>query len=224
GQLIVLESTTYPGTTRDELLPAILEAAEGRGDFTVGENLFVAFSPEREDPGRKSHSTRTTPKLVGGVDEKSTQLAAALYSRAIESVISVESAEVAEMAKLLENIYRAVNIALVNELKPVLDEMGINIWRVVDAAATKPFGFQPFYPGPGLGGHCIPIDPFYLTWKARQFGLATRFIELAGEINHHMPEYVVSRIASALNEDAKPIKGSRILLCGVAYKPDVDDI
>jgi UDP-N-acetyl-D-glucosamine dehydrogenase len=224
GQLVVLESTTYPGTTRDELLPAILEAAAGRGEFTVGQNLFVAFSPEREDPGRKSHSTRTTPKLVGGVDEKSTELAAALYSRAIETVISVESAEVAEMAKLLENIYRAVNIALVNELKPVLDEMGINIWRVIDAAATKPFGFQPFYPGPGLGGHCIPIDPFYLTWKARQYGLATRFIELAGEINHHMPEYVVSRIASALNEDAKPVKGSRILLCGVAYKPDVDDI
>lgn len=224
NQLIVLESTTYPGTTRDELLPAILSAAQGRGDFKTGENLFVAFSPEREDPGRRTHNTRSTPKLVGGVDETSTRLAAALYRRAIETVVPVESAEVAEMAKLLENIYRAVNIAMVNELKPVLDEMGINIWRVIDAAATKPFGFQPFYPGPGLGGHCIPIDPFYLTWKARQYGLATRFIELAGEINHQMPEYVVSKIASALNEDAKPVKGSRILICGVAYKPDVDDI
>jgi UDP-N-acetyl-D-glucosamine dehydrogenase len=213
GQLIVLESSTYPRTTREIMLPAF----EGRG-LTLGEDFFLAYSPEREDPGRKDHNTQSIPKLVGGL------VAVALYRQAIAQVIPVSSAEVAEAAKLLENIYRAVNIALVNEMKVVLSAMGIDIWEVIDAAKTKPFGFQAFYPGPGLGGHCIPIDPFYLTWKAREVGLPTRFIELAGEINREMPHYVVQRTMLALNDRGKSVKGSRILVLGLAYKPDVDDV
>lgn len=224
GQLIVLESTTYPGTTRDDFLPAILGAAPASAkNFRVGEEIFVAFSPEREDPGRKTHTTRTTPKLVGGMEPKSTELAAMLYEKGVESVVRVSSAEVAEAAKLLENIFRAVNIAMVNEMKIVLTAMGIDVWEVVRAASTKPFGFMPFYPGPGLGGHCIPIDPFYLTWKAREFGRPTRFIELAGEINTSMPHYVIDRLMHAMNERGRPVKGARALVIGLAYKADVDD-
>ena len=219
GQLVVLESTTYPRTTREIMLPRF----EARG-LTCGKDFFLAYSPEREDPGRKDHSTQTIPKLVGGIDETSGKLAYALYSKAIKQVIPVSSAEVAEAAKLLENIYRAVNIALVNEMKMVLTAMGIDVWEVVRAASTKPFGFQPFYPGPGLGGHCIPIDPFYLTWKAREVGMPTRFIELAGEVNRGMPDYVVNRTVLALNDRGKAVKGSRILVLGLAYKPDVDDV
>jgi UDP-N-acetyl-D-glucosamine dehydrogenase len=224
GQLLVLESTTYPGTTRDDFLPAVMAAAAAAGkQARPGEDLFVAFSPEREDPGRTSHSTRSTPKLVGGVDPVSTELATLLYSKGLETVVPVSSAEVAEGAKLLENIFRAVNIAMVNEMKIVLTAMGIDVWEVIRAAATKPFGFMPFYPGPGLGGHCIPIDPFYLTWKAREFGRSTRFIELAGEINTSMPHYVVDRVTAALNAAGKSVNGSRILVLGLAYKADVDD-
>ena len=218
GQLLVLESTTYPGTTR-ELCRPLLE----KGGLRCGEDFFLAYSPEREDPGRKDFNTRNTPKLVGGVDATSAELAVALYQAAIQKVIPVESAEIAEAAKLLENIYRAVNIALVNELKPVLRDMGIDIWKVIDAAATKPFGFQPFYPGPGLGGHCIPLDPFYLTWRAKAFGHHTRFIELAGEINHAMPRRVVEHVYEALNHEGKPLQGAKVLVCGVAYKSNVDD-
>ena len=224
GQLIVLESTTYPRTTRDEMLPVIMaHAPEANRHLVCGEDFFVAFSPEREDPGRKDHSTSTIPKLVGGLDPEATSLAAMVYRKGIAQVVEVSSAEVAESAKLLENIFRAVNIAMVNEMKIVLDRMDIDIWEVVRAASTKPFGFMPFYPGPGLGGHCIPIDPFYLTWKAKEVGCSTRFIELAGQVNTSMPEYVVDRVASALNDHAKPVKGSRILVMGLAYKPDVDD-
>ncbi len=224
GQLVVLESTTYPRTTRDEMLPVMMaHAPESAKGLTVGEDLFVAFSPEREDPGRKDHSTSTIPKLVGGLDPESTRLAAAVYRKGIAEVVEVSSAEVAESAKLLENIFRAVNIALVNEMKTVLQRMDIDIWEVVRAASTKPFGFMPFFPGPGLGGHCIPIDPFYLTWKAKEVGCSTRFIELAGEVNTSMPHYVVDRVAWALNEHGKPVKGSKILVLGLAYKPDVDD-
>jgi UDP-N-acetyl-D-glucosamine dehydrogenase len=225
GQLIVLESTTYPGTTRDDFLPAIIRAADGAGRPALepGRDFFVAFSPEREDPGRSTHSTRTTPKLVGGIDPVSTELAAAVYSRGVETVVSVSSAEVAESAKLLENIFRAVNIAMVNEMKVVLTAMGIDVWEVVEAASTKPFGFMPFYPGPGLGGHCIPIDPFYLAWKAREFGRCTRFIELAGEINTGMPHYVVERLVGALNERGRAVRGSSVLVMGLAYKANVDD-
>ena len=220
GQLVVLESSTYPRTTRETTVPKF----EARG-FTVGRDVFVAYSPEREDPGSKIFSTATIPKLVGGVDPVSGELAAMLYRQAIRAeIVLVDSAEVAEAAKLLENIYRAVNIALVNEMKVVLDAMGIDIWQVVDAAKTKPFGFQAFYPGPGLGGHCIPIDPFYLTWKAREYGLSTRFIELAGEVNRSMPEYVVRRTMLALNDMGKAVRGSKILVLGLAYKPDVDDV
>jgi UDP-N-acetyl-D-glucosamine dehydrogenase len=219
GQLIVLESTTYPRTTREIMLPRF----EAKG-MKCGQDFYLAYSPEREDPGRKDFHTQTIPKLVGGIDPISGELATALYRRAIEKVIPVSSAEVAEAAKLLENIYRAVNIALVNEMKMVLTAMGIDVWEVINAAATKPFGFQAFYPGPGLGGHCIPIDPFYLTWKAREVGMTTRFIELAGEINHHMPNYVVTRTSLALNERGKSVKGSKILVLGLAYKPDVDDV
>lgn len=219
GQLVSLESTTYPGTTRGDCLPIL-----ARSGLQSGKDFFVAFSPEREDPGRKDHSTQTIPKLVGGIDETSGRLATMLYAAAIKQVVPVESAEIAEAAKLLENIYRCVNIALVNELKPVLAAMGIDIWKVVDAAATKPFGFQAFYPGPGLGGHCIPIDPFYLTWKAREFGHHTRFIELAGEINNSMPHYVIQRTSEGLNEHGKPLRGAKVLVVGLAYKPDVDDV
>lgn len=224
GQLICLESTTYPGTTRHDMLPAMLGAAGERGkSMRLGEDYFAAFSPEREDPGRKSHNTRTTPKLVGGCDPKSTELASMLYRRGVETVVPVSSAEVAESAKLLENIFRAVNIALVNELKVVLTKMDIDVWEVIRAASTKPFGFMPFYPGPGLGGHCIPIDPFYLTWKAKEVGEPTRFIELAGQVNTRMPHYVVDRTALALNERGKAVKGSKILVLGLSYKADIDD-
>ncbi len=225
GQLIVLESTTYPGTTTGDFVPAMLKAANAnnRGEFTLGENVFVAFSPEREDPGRKSHTTTTIPKLVGGTDEVSTKLACAAYAHGVSEVVPVSSAEVAEAAKILENVFRAVNIALVNELKTVFDTMDIDVWEVIRAASTKPFGYMPFYPGPGLGGHCIPIDPFYLTWKAREHGCVTRFIELAGEINRGMPEYVIEKTAEALNDDCKSVKGSKILVVGLAYKPNIDD-
>ncbi len=224
GQLVVLESTTYPGTTRDELVPAVLGAMPaGSGGLVPGTDFFVAFSPEREDPGRKTHSTRNTPKLVGGIDAVSAELASLLYKKAIERVVTVSSAEVAEAAKVLENTFRAVNIALVNELKTILTPMGIDVWEVIEAAATKPFGFMPFYPGPGLGGHCIPIDPFYLTWKAREVGQITHFIELAGEINTRMPHYVVDRMVTALNDESKAVRGSKVLVCGLAYKPNVDD-
>ncbi len=219
GQLIVLESTTYPRTTREIMLPKF----EATG-LKCGRDFYVAYSPEREDPGRRDHSTQTIPKLVGGIDAESGKIAVELYRRAIKQVIPVSSAEVAESAKLLENIYRAVNIALVNEMKMVLTAMGIDIWEVIEAAKTKPFGFQAFYPGPGLGGHCIPIDPFYLTWKAREVGMATRFIELAGEVNRAMPEYVIHRVSLAMNDRGKAIKGSKVLIMGLAYKPDVDDV
>lgn len=218
GQLIVLESTTYPGTTR-ELCRPLLE----KRSLRCGEDFFLAYSPEREDPGRKDFNTRTTPKLVGGVDVVSAELAVALYQAAIQKVVPVESADIAEAAKLLENIYRAVNIALVNELKPAFQDMGVDIWKVIDAAATKPFGFQAFYPGPGLGGHCIPLDPFYLTWRAKAFGHHTRFIELAGEINHAMPRRVVEHVYEALNHGGKSLRGAKLLICGVAYKSNVDD-
>lgn len=224
GQLIVLESTTYPGTTRDEFLPALLAGRPADAEALIaGVDYFVAYSPEREDPGRKSHSTRTTPKTVGGLDAASTRIATEFYGTCVERVHSTSSAEVAEASKLLENIFRAVNIALVNELKVMLNEMEIDVWEVIDAAASKPFGFMPFYPGPGLGGHCIPIDPFYLTWKAKEIGRSTRFIELAGEINTDMPSYVVGQTSLALNKRRKPIAGSRVLVLGIAYKPNVDD-
>jgi UDP-N-acetyl-D-glucosamine dehydrogenase len=218
GQLVVLESTTYPGTTRDVVLPLL--AAAG---LTLGQDFFLAFSPEREDPGNPKHSAQNIPKVVGGLDAPSRQLAVALYGGAMASVVPVSSAEVAEACKILENTYRAVNIALVNELKLIFDRMGIDVWEVIEAARTKPFGFQAFYPGPGLGGHCIPIDPFYLTWVARKHGMSTRFIELAGEINTAMPAHVIQRLAEALNDHAKPIKGSKVALLGMAYKKDVDD-
>jgi UDP-N-acetyl-D-glucosamine dehydrogenase len=219
GQLIVLESTTYPGTTA-ELLRPILEA----GGLRAGEDFFLAYSPEREDPGRTDFSTETIPKVVGGNDPASMNVAAGLYGAAVRQVVPVSSCEVAEACKILENVYRCINIALINELKVLFDRMGIDVWEVVKAASTKPFGFQAFYPGPGLGGHCIPIDPFYLTWRARKYGLTTRFIELAGEINTAMPHFVVERVGDALNNRSKSIKGSRILVLGLAYKKDVDDI
>ncbi|MCL4808967.1 MAG: nucleotide sugar dehydrogenase, partial [Thermoanaerobaculia bacterium] len=218
GQLVVLESTTYPGTTREVLLPR-LES----GGLRCGEDFFLAFSPEREDPGNPTFSTRSIPKVVGGVDSASGDLACALYSAAIDAVVPVSSAEVAESAKLLENIFRSVNIALVNELKVVFEKMGIDVWEVIEAAKTKPFGFMPFYPGPGLGGHCIPLDPFYLSWKAAEHGAWARFIELAGEINTSMPGYVVERTMLALNDDGKCAKGARILVLGLSYKADIDD-
>jgi UDP-N-acetyl-D-glucosamine dehydrogenase len=218
GQLVVLESTTYPGTTDEEVRP-ILE----KSGLRCSTDFFLAFSPEREDPGRKDFTTRSIPKVVGGVDEESTRIAAALYRAALEKVVPVSSARVAESAKLLENIFRSVNIALVNELKVIFDRMGIDVWEVIRAAETKPFGFMPFYPGPGLGGHCIPLDPFYLSWKAAEHGEWARFIELAGEINTRMPRYVVDKTAEALNADAKSIKGSRVLVLGLAYKANVDD-
>ena len=218
GQMVILESTTYPSTTRDVLLPILEESG-----LACGSEFFLAYSPEREDPGNPDFSAAVIPKVVGGMDEASKQLACDLYQHAIVDVVAVSSPEVAEAAKILENTYRAVNIALVNELKVLFDRMGIDIWEVVDAAKTKPFGFQAFYPGPGLGGHCIPIDPFYLSWLARRQGLNTRFIELAGEVNSQMPRYVISRVAEFLNEAEKPIRGSRICILGMAYKKDVDD-
>lgn len=219
-QLVVLESTTYPGTTRDVMLPELIAT----NALEVGKNFYLSYSPEREDPGRKGHSTQTIPKLVGGIDSVSGELATLLYKQVIEEVIPVSSAEIAESAKILENVYRAVNIALVNELKVILTGMNIDVWEVIEAAATKPFGFQAFYPGPGLGGHCIPIDPFYLTWKAKEIGKPTEFIELAGKINHDMPGWVVNRVMLALNDSGKAVNGSRILVLGLAYKPNVDDI
>jgi UDP-N-acetyl-D-glucosamine dehydrogenase len=219
GQLIVLESTTYPGTTREVVKP-ILE----RSGLKAGRDFYLAFSPEREDPGNKSHTTTTIPKVVGGLNATSGKLACALYGRAVKRVVPVSTCEVAEAAKILENVYRCVNIAMINELKVVFDRMGIDVWEVISAAATKPFGFQAFYPGPGLGGHCIPIDPFYLTWKAREYGMNTRFIELAGEINTSMPEYVVGRVALALNRQKKALNGAKVLVLGLAYKKDVDDL
>jgi UDP-N-acetyl-D-glucosamine dehydrogenase len=218
GQLVSLESTTYPGTTRDDMGP-ILDAT----GLKRNEDYFLAYSPEREDPGNPDFSASVIPKLVGGTDEVSGKLAYALYSRVVSKAHFVSSAEVAETAKLLENIFRAVNIALVNEMKTVLTDMNIDIWEVVAAASTKPFGFMPFYPGPGLGGHCIPIDPFYLTWKAKEVGRTTRFIELAGEVNTAMPHYVVDRTQNALNDDRKSLKGAKVLVIGVAYKKNIDD-
>ena len=217
-QLVVLESTTYPGTTRQVMLP-VLEAT----GLKVGQDFYLAFSPEREDPGNPNYSAERIPKVVGGIEPKSTQLATALYSHAVVQVIPVSCAEVAEACKILENTYRAVNIAMVNELKVLFQRLGIDIWEVIEAAKTKPFGFQAFYPGPGLGGHCIPIDPFYLSWLARRHGMTTRFIELAGEINTSMPEYVIHQVIKALNEHGKPLKGSRVCILGMAYKKDVDD-
>ena len=218
GQLIVLESTTYPGTTRDILLPEL-----EKGGLVAGRDFWLAYSPEREDPGNPHFSAGNIPKVVGGWDAGSAELARALYAEAVPRVILVDSCEIAEACKVLENTYRAVNIALVNELKVVFDKMGIDVWKVIDAAKTKPFGFQAFYPGPGLGGHCIPIDPFYLTWAAREHGVHTRFIELAGQINSGMPHYVVERVVDALNDEGKPVKGANILVLGAAYKPNVDD-
>jgi UDP-N-acetyl-D-glucosamine dehydrogenase len=224
GQLIVLESTTYPGTTRDVVAPILEQGPSAtRHGLRPGIDFFVAFSPEREDPGNPEYSAPTIPKVVGGIDPASGALAAALYGSVIVKVIPVSTPEVAEACKILENTYRAVNIALVNELKMLYERMGIDVWEVIAAARTKPFGFQAFYPGPGLGGHCIPIDPFYLSWVARKYGQSTRFIELAGEINTGMPAYVVARLGDALNDRGKPIKGSKILLLGMAYKKDVDD-
>ena len=219
GQLIVLESTTYPGTTREVMLPILEESG-----LKVGKDFFLAFSPEREDPGRKDYTTKTIPKVVGGHDTDSLRAAVACYEIAIDNVVPVSSCEAAEACKILENTYRCVNIALVNELKVLFDRMGIDVWEVINGAATKPFGFTPFYPGPGLGGHCIPIDPFYLSWKARQFGMTTRFIELAGEINVAMPEYVITKLMDALNDHKKAIRGSKVLVLGLAYKKDIDDV
>ena len=218
GQLVVLESTTYPGTTRNEMKPILDETG-----LECGKDYFLAYSPEREDPGSMGRSAGEIPKLVGGVDEISSNIAMALYERVVAQAHQVSSAEVAESAKLLENIYRSVNIALVNEMKTVLSDMDIDIWEVVDAAKTKPFGFQAFYPGPGLGGHCIPIDPYYLTWKAKEVGRPTRFIELAGEVNTYMPRYVINRLVEALNCEGTALKGARILVLGIAYKKNVDD-
>jgi UDP-N-acetyl-D-glucosamine dehydrogenase len=219
GQVVSLESTTYPGTTEEELKPRI----ESTG-LVVGQNVFLVYSPEREDPGNAHFTTATIPKVCGADTEACRAAGQALYSAIINKVVPVSSSKVAEMTKLLENIHRSVNIGLVNEMKILSDKMGINIHEVIDAAATKPFGFVPYYPGPGIGGHCIPIDPFYLTWKAREYGVHTRFIELAGEINSHMPHWVVNKIASALNNHERPIKNSRILVLGIAYKRDVDDM
>ena len=218
NQLVCLESTTYPGTTDEVVLPRL----EARG-LRVGQDFFLAFSPEREDPGNTQFDTATIPKVVGGVTPECLDLATTLYAQAIKKVVPVSSTRVAEATKILENVYRAVNIALVNELKIAFERMGINVWDVIEAARTKPFGFQPFYPGPGLGGHCIPIDPFYLTWKAREYGVSTRFIELAGEINSGMPAYVIQRLMDALNDRGKALKGARVLVLGAAYKKDTDD-
>jgi UDP-N-acetyl-D-glucosamine dehydrogenase len=219
GQLVSLESTTWPGTT-EEVVQPIVE----RGGLKVGRDLLLVFSPERQDPGNAKFGTHNIPKVVGGVTPACLEAGAALYALAVDKVVPVSTTRVAEMAKLLENIHRAVNIGLVNELKIVCDKMGIDLFEVIDAAATKPFGFVPYYPGPGLGGHCIPIDPFYLTWKAREFGVHTRFIELAGEINHRMPEFVVQKLTAALNARGTPVRGAKVLVLGIAYKKNVDDM
>lgn len=230
GQLIVLESTTYPGTTQELVLP-ILEASGLRCPVSAGKNgpevatdFYLAFSPEREDPGNQKFGLAQIPKVVGGINPPSGRAASSLYSQIVARVVPVSSTQAAEMSKLLENIFRCVNIALVNELKLLCQRMGLDIWEVIDSAATKPFGFMPFYPGPGLGGHCIPVDPYYLSWKAREYDFSTRFIELAGEINTSMPYHVVDAVAAALNERQKSLKGSRILLLGISYKQDVDDL
>ncbi len=219
GQLIILESTTYPGTTREVVAP-ILE----RSGLKAGRDFYLAFSPEREDPGNKNYTTKTIPKVVGGLTKICLDMACRLYGAAIVKVVPVSGLEAAEATKILENVYRCINIAMVNELKMVFERMGIDVWEVIRAASTKPFGFNPFYPGPGLGGHCIPIDPFYLTWKARQYGMATRFIELAGEINTNMPRYVIEKTMESLNERKKSLKGSKVLVLGLAYKKDIDDL
>jgi len=219
GQLVTLESTTYPGTT-DEDLVKILDVS----GLKVGKDYYLAFSPEREDPNNPKFNTATIPKVVGGITKECTELAVMVYEKVIHQVVPVSSARVAEATKLLENIYRSINIALVNEMKMVFDKMNIDVWEVIDAAATKPFGFTPFYPGPGLGGHCIPIDPFYLTWKAREYEISTKFIELAGEINTYMPYYVVERVMHVMNENKICLKGSKILLLGLSYKKDIDDL
>ncbi len=219
GQLLSLESTTYPGTTEEELKPRI----EALG-YSLGEDYFLVYSPEREDPGNPDFDTQGIPKVCGGISENCSEVGMALYESIIDKVVPVSSTKAAEMTKILENTYRAVNIALVNELKILSDRMGIDIFEVINAAATKPFGYKAFYPGPGLGGHCIPIDPFYLTWKAREFGMHTRFIELAGEINTAMPKYVISKLTTALNDHGKALKGAKLLILGVAYKKNVDDM
>ena len=219
GQLVILESTTYPGTT-EEVVQPMLE----RGGLKVGRDIYLAFSPERVDPGNAEWRTANIPKVVGGVDPESTEVATALYQQIVETVVPVSSTRVAEMVKLLENTFRAVNIGLVNELALMCHNLDINVWEVIDAAKTKPFGFMPFYPGPGLGGHCIPVDPFYLSWKARQSGFESRFIELAGHVNGSMPRYVLERVSDALNTVGKPLKGSKVHLFGVAYKADVGDV
>jgi UDP-N-acetyl-D-glucosamine dehydrogenase len=218
GQIFSLESTTYPGTTDEEICPRL----ESKG-LTIGEDVFVVFSPEREDPGNPDFTTRTIPKVVGGVTPECLEAGKALYGQVIDRVVPVSSTRAAEMTKILENVYRAVNIGLVNELKIVAEKFDVDIWEVIEAAATKPFGFTPFYPGPGLGGHCIPIDPFYLTWKAHEYDVHTRFIELAGEINSGMPDWVVARITAALNDRKKSVNGSRVLVLGIAYKKNIDD-
>ncbi len=219
GQVVSLESTTYPGTTEEELLPRV-----EKNGLKVGKDIFLVYSPEREDPGNPDFNTQTIPKVVGGHTPACREVGVALYEQAIDKVVPVSSTKAAELTKLLENIHRAVNIGLVNEMKIVADSMGIDIFEVVDAAATKPFGFTPYYPGPGLGGHCIPIDPFYLTWKAREYGLNTRFIELSGEVNRAMPEYVVNKLMDGLNKHQKSLNGSRVLVLGIAYKKNVDDM
>ena len=229
GHLVILESTTYPGTTEEVLIP-ILEKGNrhglkaSRGDASNGKEFYVAFSPEREDPGNQTVARRDIPKVVGGLDARASDLAAALYGAIFKRVVRVSSPAAAEMTKLLENIYRCVNIALVNELKLLSLRMGINIWEVIEAAATKPFGFQPFYPGPGLGGHCIPVDPFYLSWKAKEWDFRTRFIELAGEINTNMPYHVLESVGKALNQHKKALNGAKVLVLGLAYKKDIDDL
>jgi UDP-N-acetyl-D-glucosamine dehydrogenase len=219
GMLLILESTTYPGTT-DELMLPMFE----REGFKVGEDFFMCFSPERVDPGNPNFQTKNIPKVVGGITPACTELGALFYGKALEKVVPVGSTRVAEMVKLLENTFRMINIGLANEIALMCDRMGINVWEVIDAAATKPFGFMPFYPGPGLGGHCIPIDPFYLSWKSKQAGIEARFIELAGHVNGQMPHFVVDKIQNALNEHSKPLKGSRVHVLGVAYKRDIDDV
>jgi UDP-N-acetyl-D-glucosamine dehydrogenase len=219
GLLVVLESTTYPGTTREVLLPALSKLG-----LTVGDDVFLAFSPERVDPGNPKYHTKNTPKVVGGITPACTELATALYAAVIDTVVPVTTTEAAELVKLLENTFRSVNIGLVNEMAIVCDKLGVDVWEVIDAAATKPFGFMKFTPGPGIGGHCIPLDPHYLAWKMRTLNYKTRFIDLASEINSQMPAYVVAKVAQALNEERKPVNGSRVLVVGVAYKPDIDDI
>jgi UDP-N-acetyl-D-glucosamine dehydrogenase len=220
GMVVVLESSTYPGTTRELVLPTLTE----KSGLRVGEDIFVAFSPERVDPGREDWTTKNTPKVIGGMTEKCTEVSATWYSQALEKVVPVSSTEVAEMAKLLENTFRMINIGFVNELALMCDRLGVDVWEVIDAAATKPFGFMKFSPGPGLGGHCIPIDPLYLSWKLRSLNYTARFIELASEINTSMPRFVISKVQDALNDHQKPLKGSKVLVLGAAYKPDIDDL